>query len=189
MLQSIKIVQWLCHQRGICGESLVVSVFLEVTLKDHPYIIFPRGFSTHSSRCEVHVVISTAPHWRVLHGCTIHISSSMAGGRSPLDGELPCLERAGGTSFPWALSKPCTGDLGSPTVVPALWWGWGMALESLAPFQSPWALVSSCTLLAESAVMCVCGSICSVLSCAWPENSVCSGAAQLFHIVVSWKNL
>lgn len=35
----------LCDQRGTYGESLVVSVFLEVTLKNHPYILFPRGFS------------------------------------------------------------------------------------------------------------------------------------------------
>lgn len=45
MLQSIKIVQWLCHQGGTYAESLVVSVFLEVTLKDHPYLMFPGGFS------------------------------------------------------------------------------------------------------------------------------------------------
>lgn len=45
MLQSIKVVQWLCDQRGTYGEGLVVSVFLEVTLKNHPYILFPRGFS------------------------------------------------------------------------------------------------------------------------------------------------
>lgn len=50
-----------------------------------------------------------------------HVSPSRAGGSSSLDGELPGLERAGGTCFPWALSKPCPVGLGGPTVVPALW--------------------------------------------------------------------
>lgn len=44
-LQSIKMLHCLCDQMYTPITGLVSPVFLEVTLKDYPHVVFPRGFS------------------------------------------------------------------------------------------------------------------------------------------------
>lgn len=138
----------------------------------------------HSPRAEVPAVISTAPLGWFHKAVQCHVSSSTAGAA------LPLMVNWRGACFPWDFifqTLPCRSGQShccSSIMV-------RLRLLSLVSFSitEVWSPFAHSWQSLQLSVCFVCGGICSELSCAWPEHSVCSGAAHLFHIVVSWKNL
>lgn len=142
----------------------------------------PPGLS-HDSRGEVHVVISTAPNWRVVDGYA-----------------MPRLLQSWQEVAAHSMAKCCAwrgqkelvslGHYPSPALVFQYYGGakgWLLNLGFFSITGSFGLILCTAGRVSSYVCVCLCGSICSALSYAWPENSVCSGTAHLFHIVVSWK--